>query len=81
MKTTLVLNDALVARLKREAPRRGRTVSEIVEEALHLLFRDRKKKKKAKLPPLPTFDGGEILVDIADRDLLYDVMEGRRSIR
>jgi hypothetical protein len=29
------------------------------------------------LPDLPTFDGGEPLVDIADRDALYNAMESR----
>ena len=29
------------------------------------------------LPPLPTFRGGGALVDVADRDALYEVMEGR----
>jgi hypothetical protein len=74
MKTTLVLNDALAARLKREAQRQGRTMSEIVEEALHLLFNWNEKKPK-RLPKLPRFDGGELLVDISDRDALYEAME------
>ena len=34
--------------------------------------------KKKKLRPLPTFDGGKPRVDIADRNALYDFMEGRR---
>ncbi len=29
------------------------------------------------LPPLPAFDGGKLLVDVADRDALYRAMEGR----
>ena len=29
------------------------------------------------LPPLPTFDRGGALVDVADRDALYQAMEGR----
>ncbi|MDE0108916.1 MAG: hypothetical protein OXN96_13950 [Bryobacterales bacterium] len=28
-----------------------------------------------ELPPLPTWNGGEELVDISNRDLLYKVME------
>lgn len=77
MKTTLVLDDTLVARLKREAVRQGRSMSEVVEEALRLLFRSPRKKKMA-LPRLPRFRSGGHLVDIADRDALYDAMEGRR---
>jgi Arc/MetJ family transcription regulator len=75
MKTTLNLDDALAARLKREAVRRGSTMSELVEAALRLLFRERRETKE--LPELPSFDGGGTLVDVADRSALYEAMEGR----
>jgi hypothetical protein len=29
------------------------------------------------LPPLPVFDGGRLLVDVTDREALYDVLDGR----
>ena len=77
MKTTLLLDNALAAQLKREALRQGRTMSDLVEEALRLLLRS-PRKKKTRLPRLPTFRSGGHLVDIADRDALYDAMEGRR---
>ena len=75
MKTTLNIDDRVMAQLKREAARQGRTMSELVEMALRNLFRSQ--KKPSELPPLPVFDGGRELVDIADRDALYRVMEGR----
>jgi predicted transcriptional regulator len=75
VKTTLNLDDALAARLKREAARRGRTMSELVEAALRLLFRS--PKRTADLPELPSFDSGGALVDVADRSSLYEAMEGR----
>jgi hypothetical protein len=78
MKTTLNIDDTVMARLRREAVQQGRTMSELVEAALRLLFHARKQKGKKKLPPLPRFRGGKHLVDIADRNALYDVMEGRR---
>ena len=74
MKTTFVLNDALAARLKREALRQRRTMSELVEEALHLLFLGNK-KKPVRLPKLPRYPSGGHLVDISDRDALYKAME------
>jgi hypothetical protein len=37
----------------------------------------RAQKKTADLPPLPVFHSGGVLVDIADRDALYQAMEGR----
>lgn len=75
MKTTLNIDDTVMAELKREAVRQGRTMSELVETALRLLLHAPRKRKG--LPNLPTFDGGEPHVDIADRNALYDAMEGR----
>ena len=75
MKTTLNIDDSVMARLKREAAQRGCTMSELVESALRLLLRSQ--KKSAELPPLPTFKSGGSLIDIADRDALYQAMEGR----
>ena len=75
MKTTLVINDALIKRVKLEAVRQNRTMSEVVEMALHLLFNQPKRPERQ--PKLPSFDMGRELVDIADRDALYDAMEGR----
>jgi hypothetical protein len=75
MKTTLNINPTVMAELKREAARQGRTMSEMVETALRLLLRSQ--RKRGVLPPLPTFRSGGALVDIADRDALYQAMEGR----
>lgn len=75
MKTTLNIDDSVMAQLKREAARQGRTMSELVETALRLLFQTQRKRRA--VPPLPSFKGGGYLVDIADRDALYQAMEGR----
>ena len=75
MKTTLNIDDTVMAELKREAARQGRTMSELVESALRLLLRSHHKQNK--LVPLPTFHSGGAHVDIADRDALYQAMEGR----
>jgi hypothetical protein len=73
MKTTLQINDEVMRRLKREAARQGKTMSELVETALRRLLEAPAEKKP--LPPLPTFNSGGHLVDIADRDVLYRAME------
>jgi len=75
MKTTLNIDDSVMAELKREAARQGRTMSDMVETALRLLLRSR--RKPGAPPPLPSFESGGALVDIADRDALYQAMEGR----
>jgi plasmid stability protein len=75
MKTTLNIDDKVMAELRREAARQGRTMSELVESALRLLLRSQRKPQK--IVPLPTFHSGGAFVDIADRDALYQAMEGR----
>lgn len=75
MKTTLNIDDSVTARLKREAARSGRTMSELVETALRNLLRVRPAREP--LPPLPSFDSGGALVDVADRDALHHAMDGR----
>jgi Arc/MetJ family transcription regulator len=76
MKTTLNIDDTVMAQLKREAARQGRTMSELVETALRQLLRSQ--RKRTKLPPLPTFNSGGMRVDIADREALYDAMDDDR---
>lgn len=75
MKTTLNIDDRVMARLKEEAHQRGCTMSELVETALRLLLQTR--RNQPEIPPLPTFKSGGALVDISDRDSLYHAMEGR----
>ncbi len=73
MKTTLNIEDAVMDALRKESARTGRTMSELVETALRQLLTRR--AKPAALPPLPSFDSGGALVDIADRDALYRAMD------
>ena len=73
MKTTLKIDDTVMAKLKRAAARQGRTMSDLVETALRLLLRSQ--QKGGAIPVLPTFRS--TLVDIADRGALYHAMEGR----
>jgi len=72
MKTTLVIDDKVMAKLKQEAARQGMTISELVESALRLFLRPAPQAKE--LPPLPTFKS-KMLVDISDRDKLYDILD------
>ena len=75
MKTTLNIDDSVMAQLKREAMRQRRTMSDLVETALRTFFRA--SRKRTELPPLPTFRSGGHLVDVADREALYEAMERR----
>jgi len=75
MKTTLNIDASVMARLKREAARQGRTMSDLMETALRLLFQAPRPRAPAR--PLPELRSGGHLVEIADRDALYQAMEGR----
>lgn len=77
MKTTLLLDDQIFARLKREAAKRGETMSGLVETALRRLFEEHPKRTPSSLPPLPSFQGGDSSVDVSDRDALFERMGGR----
>ena len=48
-------------------------MSELVECALRAYFRA--EARRVQSPPLPSFRGGRMLVDVANRDALYDAME------
>jgi hypothetical protein len=76
VKTTLKIDDSVMTRLKKEAAERGCTMSELVESSLRLLFQAEKTPSKIP-PPLPKFKSSGPLVDISDRDALYQAMEGR----
>lgn len=73
MKTTLNISDPVMAALRREAATRGCTMSELVETALRRLLEA--KPAATDLPPLPSFHLGPELVDIANREALYDAMD------
>ncbi|MDH5643161.1 MAG: ribbon-helix-helix protein, CopG family, partial [Gemmatimonadota bacterium] len=73
MKTTLNIDDTVMARLRKEAARTGRTMSELVETALRRLLQTR--RSPTDVEPLPTFDSGGALVDVSNREALYRTME------
>ncbi len=74
MKTTLTISDVTMVEVKREAARRRQTMSQLVEAALRAIVKPQ--KREVDLPPLPEFSGGGLRVNVANRDALYNVMEG-----
>jgi len=81
MRTTVRLPDPLLAQARREARRRGHTLTSLLEEGLRLALA---RSRPARLPPrvrLPVCRaGGGTLpgVDLDDSAALLDLMEGRR---
>jgi len=74
MKTTLMIPNPLMRKLKERAARRGETLSAVVAEALQRGLSAT--IPAGELPPLPTRRMGRPRVDVADRDALYRAMEG-----
>lgn len=75
MKTTLNIDAGVMTRLKQEAARQGRTMSELVEAALRTMLAT--ERERPELPPLPSFHSGGALVDVANRSDLSEAMGGR----
>ena len=77
MKTTLNIEDLVMQRLREEAARRGTTMSALVEAGIRrmLAARGPSENLPESLTPLPSWNGGRELVDIANREELYRVME------
>ena len=77
MKTTLNIDDTVMQRLREEAPRRGTTMSALVEAGIRRILDEDPSAASTgdSLPPLPTRRSGGMLVDVSNRDELYRAME------
>ncbi len=71
IKITLNIDDTVMARLREEAARRQRTMSELVEAGLRLLFQTGNAGPASKLP---TLRSGGHRVNFANRDALLEAM-------
>jgi len=79
MKTTLIIPDPVLRDLKRHAAKRGTTMSELAAELFRKGLAER--PKPLRLLPLPSFNAGRPLVDVANREALYDVLDAERDER
>lgn len=75
MKTTLNIDETVMARLRQEAAQRQRTMSELVEAGLRLLFQSENAEASSALPPLPTMRSGGHRADVSDRNTLLQTMD------
>lgn len=73
------MDDAIVRALKKEALKTGRTMTEVIEDALReTLFRKKVSPKKRFRLEMVTVKGSvNPGVDLTDRGNLIDAMEGR----
>ena len=79
MRTTLDLDDRLLAAARRRAVERGTTLTAFVEDALAAALSPRPRLEERYRFRWKTHRGRLLPgIDIADRDSLFDAMEGRR---
>jgi hypothetical protein len=81
MRTTVRLDDALLEQAKREAERRGETLTSLIERGLRLALARPEKRPDRPHVELPVCrEGGGTLpgVDLDDSAALLDIVEGRR---
>ena len=75
MRTTIRLDDDLYREVKAQAARDGRTVGEVIQDALRAYAR----RQSAEVPiePLPVYGGTGVLpgVDLGDNAALRDLMD------
>ena len=81
METTLTIDDAILRELREEAARRGTTMSALVEAGVRRILSERPATEADEPPPLPTWNSGGALVDVADREALYEVIDAERDVR
>jgi hypothetical protein len=76
VKTTLNLDERLLARAKALALREGTTLTAIVEQALQARLAPRSRRGSAGEFTLPTVKGtAPPNVDVADREALFDLLD------
>lgn len=81
MRTTLQLDDALISEAKVLAARTGRTLSQVIEDALRQMLIPRPREPR-QAPPLPTSPGAPRAgVDLDDNAWLRDLMDADERSR
>lgn len=77
MRTTITIDDALLAEAKVIAARSGRTLGAVIEDALRVAIAQRRAATKGPRVPLPTYSGGRLQpgVNLDSNSDLLDLME------
>lgn len=80
MRTTIRLDDQLLAAVKQAAARSGRTLTAVIEDALRQALADAKRSKKGAPARLSTFRGEGLQpgVDLDDTAALLGLMDETR---
>ncbi|MFL5396627.1 MAG: DUF2191 domain-containing protein [Myxococcales bacterium] len=81
MRTTVRLDDALLERARKEADRRGLTLTALIEQGLELVLRKpmaRYHRERVRLPVSRARGGAQPGIDLDDSAALLDAMDERR---
>jgi len=81
MRTTVRLDDALLEQARREAARRRKTLTALIEQGLRQILAQSRRPRRKKRISLPiSRNGGGTLpgVDLNNNSALLDVMESRQ---
>lgn len=76
MRTTIRIDDQLLRRLKERSARTGRTVGELIEDAVREAL-DRRERVPLDVTPLPVYGGTGVLpgVDLTSSRSLVEAMD------
>ena len=75
MKTTLIIDNKLMAKIKSAAAEQRTTLSKMVEALLRKGMSMDINSTKKKIEPLPKFKCGQAKIDISNRNALYDLLD------
>lgn len=78
MRTTMIINDELYRQVKERARADQMTVTALVEEALRSRLADAGRRTgpvDVHLAPPTGTPGGRPLVDVTDKDVIYDLLD------
>lgn len=82
MRTTIRIDDELYRRVKEHAARTGRTVGEVIGDALVRTFAEDAGSDDGALEPLITYGGSGVCpgVDLSDSAALRDAMDADEDV-
>ena len=81
MRTTVKIDDRLLAEAKIQAANSGRTLNAIIEDALRAALVRRSQGGERRIVKLPSFAGSRVMpgIDLDDSSALLERMEGPES--
>jgi len=81
MRTTIRIDDALYRRAKALAARTGRTVSDVIEDAIRRSFQPLPSTER-DVPGLPTYGGSGLMpgVELSDNARLRDLLDEGQAL-